>query len=955
MSVSIPVIGEYDLVVVGGGVGGVAAAISFDGSCYLAAQETFAGADFCSRPVIRRGSATADDPLVAKLYAEQNDSPIAFPLRVKSLFESELDAAGVVYEFGAAPIGLLEDGEGALAGVVFSGKCGAYAVLGRTFFDATPRAVLARLAGVRFTGRREGTRTEAVRVTIGPDDACEGLSGNVECLGPVTIRDVRGNEREWKAFMHSVELDEPADGPAAFSAFEQEARTRTWTRKAAWQSPVTPAHALADCIGEEPFLWGDAGCVDLGAFKTEIGGIYVIGPCASLARADAEKLLDLPTAISIGRRLAGEVARGTPIDFDTLRMVGAGDVCDTRCEPPREARRADTRFIEIARWPRVRDFGEWDVVVVGGGTGGAPAALAAARSGAKVLLLEAQRELGGIATLGAISIYWYGIKQGFTAEVTNGMEKLLGEDPFGEMRQGHGWNASLKAEWFRREILKAGGEIWYGATVTGAFQSGEVVTGVTVSTDCGFGGVKAKVVVDSTGSADVAYAAGCECTRIGITSLAIQGCGLPQTPVPPIYNNSDYIFVDDNDISDVTRAMVLARRRYAGNFDLSPIPGTRERRQAICDVTVSPVDVILDRTWEDAICRNESDFDSHGYTLHPLFHVAPPLRGVAYGADLPLRALLPKGYSGIIVTGLGIGCDRDAMPIFRMQADIQNHSYAAGLAAAMAAGKDGRVRRIDISSLQRKLVSIGMLPAKALAASDSREIPQNVLVSVASGPLSELVEIAALMSDPSAARPLLRQRLTDETDAAIRLRIAKLLAALGDDGGTDIIVDFIRKTGWDEGWEYTGMGQGGASESEVDSCIQCLALAHAGAARPAVAEMAVKLPAAPAFSHIRAVAAFAATFRDSELVESLSETLRLPEIADGDFQSVGEEFAATPESSVDTTVRNKSLRELCLAKALFLCGDTKDHLAEQVLKRYENDVRGYFARYARVALGHGRA
>ena len=46
-----------------------------------------------------------------------------------------------------------------------------------------------------------------------------------------------------------------------------------------------------------------------------------------------------------------------------------------------------------------------DVVVAGGGIAGCAAALAAARNGARVLLIEKQTLLGGLATAGLITYY----------------------------------------------------------------------------------------------------------------------------------------------------------------------------------------------------------------------------------------------------------------------------------------------------------------------------------------------------------------------------------------------------------------------------------------------------------------------------------------------------------------------------------------------------------------------
>ena len=48
---------------------------------------------------------------------------------------------------------------------------------------------------------------------------------------------------------------------------------------------------------------------------------------------------------------------------------------------------------------------ECDVLVCGGGVAGISAAISAARSGARVILLEREYMLGGLATLGLITIY----------------------------------------------------------------------------------------------------------------------------------------------------------------------------------------------------------------------------------------------------------------------------------------------------------------------------------------------------------------------------------------------------------------------------------------------------------------------------------------------------------------------------------------------------------------------
>ena len=77
--------------------------------------------------------------------------------------------------------------------------------------------------------------------------------------------------------------------------------------------------------------------------------------------------------------------------------------------------------------------------------------------------------------------------------------------------------------------------------------------------------------------------------------------------------------------------------------------------------------------------------------------------------DVPYRCLLPKGLEGLLVTGLGLSAHRDALPLVRMQPDMQNLGYATGVAAAMAAKAGTLVRHIDVRQLQKHLVEIGNL------------------------------------------------------------------------------------------------------------------------------------------------------------------------------------------------------------------------------------------------------
>jgi len=114
------------------------------------------------------------------------------------------------------------------------------------------------------------------------------------------------------------------------------------------------------------------------------------------------------------------------------------------------------------------------------------------------------------------------------------------------------------------------------------------------------------------------------------------------------------------------------------------------------------------------ICHHLSNFDAGAFPTSRML-LLKDVKGPAYACDLPYRCLIPKGIDGMLVTGLGVSADRDAMTLIRMQADLENQGYAAGTAAAMAAGSGVDVSKIDVRDLQKKLLDKGILEKRVLS------------------------------------------------------------------------------------------------------------------------------------------------------------------------------------------------------------------------------------------------
>src|SRR5690606_2618830 len=181
------------------------------------------------------------------------------------------------------------------------------------------------------------------------------------------------------------------------------------------------------------------------------------------------------------------------------------------------------------------------------------------------------------------------------------------------------WVFDWKTEYFRREIRDSGGEVWFGVLGIGAYIDEGVVKGVVVATPAGKGVILGHTVIDSTGSADIAIAAGAAYEYTDGLSVAFQGAGMPFKNPNDHYNNTDWTFTSDTDMIDVWRTFIIAKDKFADQYDLGKIPQTRERRRMIGDYTVSVLDIYNKRTYPDTFSIHQSSFDTHGYTEDPFF------------------------------------------------------------------------------------------------------------------------------------------------------------------------------------------------------------------------------------------------------------------------------------------------------------------------------------------------
>ena len=161
---------------------------------------------------------------------------------------------------------------------------------------------------------------------------------------------------------------------------------------------------------------------------------------------------------------------------------------------------------------------EADVIVAGGGPGGLPAAVAAARHGAKVLLIERYGVLGGLATAGLTAPILghtankssIPIVEGMLKEITERMHKLGGAPSWIEACLE--WGIRFDAESFKhvadQMVLEANIDLLLHTLVTDAIIAENKINALIIESKSGRQAVAGKIFIDATGDADLAFRAG---------------------------------------------------------------------------------------------------------------------------------------------------------------------------------------------------------------------------------------------------------------------------------------------------------------------------------------------------------------------------------------------------------------------------------------------------------------
>lgn len=377
-----------------------------------------------------------------------------------------------------------------------------------------------------------------------------------------------------------------------------------------------------------------------------------------------------------------------------------------------------------------------DVFVAGGGIAGIAAALAAAREGARVTLIEREYMLGGLATLGLIAIYLplcdgaghqvsFGIAEELLRlsirygterrEDTPAMKAWLTDQVDMAKRKKYRFAAQYNPHTFAIEceqlLAKEGVKIIYGTVAVSAECNGDKITHVVIENKSGRSAIEVKSVVDATGDADICKLSG------AATAVFEKGNNLASWYY---YFKSGKVrlrllgALDDPDNPD--NEAQLSDRKFSGVDAcetsemvmlshaemLKDIDAHREDNPEYAPVCLPTIPQV--RTTRRLVGKYVQDIDEMHMRMDSSIGMVGDWRKRGPSYELPFEILYGDKVKNLITAGRCVSTTDEMAEVTRVIPSCAVTGQAAGLAAAMT----DDFAALDVKKLQKKLVSSGV-------------------------------------------------------------------------------------------------------------------------------------------------------------------------------------------------------------------------------------------------------
>lgn len=415
---------------------------------------------------------------------------------------------------------------------------------------------------------------------------------------------------------------------------------------------------------------------------------------------------------------------------------------------------------------------DYDVIVAGAGPAGICAAVAAAREGARVALVERYGVVGGNLTAGYVGPILGMVGRG---TMRDEIVRLLGvpdNDMIGLTGKAHDFEEAKRtlAEFVAQENI----DVYLQSAVYDVIKENDAVQGLILATNQGPFALTARITVDATGDAVVSYLAGAEIEKgrddglmqpvtleftvdgvdesrgvicIGdVDEVELNGerfldfcrrCAdagkLPQTLAavrlhPTTHagqrqvNTTQVNGVDSTRVDHLFRAEVELRRqmKLLVDFFRAELPGYEQCRCIASGTTVGVRE--SRRVMGDYVITAEELAEGKRFddaVVHRAEFIVDIHNPAGAGQaeeriqyckpyDLPYRCFVPRGIENLYTAGRCISGTHRAHASYRVMSICMAMGEAVGIAAALCARKGCSPRKLDVGELQRTMTGKGI-------------------------------------------------------------------------------------------------------------------------------------------------------------------------------------------------------------------------------------------------------
>lgn len=408
--------------------------------------------------------------------------------------------------------------------------------------------------------------------------------------------------------------------------------------------------------------------------------------------------------------------------------------------------------VEEIQWTRrVPVRYQADLAVIGGGIAGVSAAAAAARSGARVILVERFAVTGGMLTTGGVANFCDG------SQIRHALGEVFAEI----MRDLDTWKAigherpsvfhyETLAVILQELLLRRGVKLLLHTQFVDARVDRRRITEIIVSGPSGPEAIRARQFIDTSGQSVLARSAGCTTmsdwydgqwrlpmsmmyfvrhVKPGATAPTLppgwfdrieDQADLPMTSVWPDGPGGNAIKIkipmfNAADTEQLTAAEIEGRRRMMQVLDYhqkveekpwrldhcSPSIGIREGSRIVGDYVLTVDDLRAGKAFDDGVARGTFYLDGHKPDDDKRTYILPKSELSVPPYQIPLRCLIARDCKNLMMAGRNLSADQLALSSARVSTSGTMMGQAAGIAAALACRSSCDPRDLNPQDVRR--------------------------------------------------------------------------------------------------------------------------------------------------------------------------------------------------------------------------------------------------------------